>query len=143
MIAIATLQTIWDCRWSRPGYRVIGVEDHLQPEKLWVCVRRGDRQGVAGGLRELPPLGGASRAAGIELTSEWLESSRALEAVGFRPGRGGNWQAVKLGANVTLFLLFFGISLLDALRSHDWLKAVLWLALALVFLRADALKPRA
>ena len=52
-------------------------------------------------------------------------------------------QAVKLGANVTIFLLFFGISLLDALQSHDWLKAVLWLALALVFLRADALKPRA
>ena len=51
--------------------------------------------------------------------------------------------AVKLGANVTIFLLFFGISLLDALQSHDWLKAVLWLALALVFLRADALKPRA
>lgn len=52
-------------------------------------------------------------------------------------------QAVKLGSNVALFLLFFGISLLDALRSHDWLKAVLWLALALVFLRADALKSRA
>jgi hypothetical protein len=52
-------------------------------------------------------------------------------------------QAVKLGANVTIFLLFFGISLLDAFRSHDWLKAVLWLALALVFLRADVPKPRA
>jgi hypothetical protein len=51
-------------------------------------------------------------------------------------------QAVKLGANVTIFLLFFGISLLDAVRSHDWLRAVLWLALALVFLRADALKSR-
>jgi hypothetical protein len=25
---------------------VIGVEDHLQPEKLWVCVRRGERCGV-------------------------------------------------------------------------------------------------
>ena len=44
--SVATLQTAWDCRWSRPGYRVFGVEDHLQPEKLWVCVRRGDRQGV-------------------------------------------------------------------------------------------------
>lgn len=52
-------------------------------------------------------------------------------------------QAVKLGANVTIFLLFFGISLLDAVRSHDWLRASLWLALGLVFLRADSLKPRA
>ena len=45
--SVATLQTIWDCRWSRPGYRLIGVEDHLQPEKLWVCVRTGDRRGKA------------------------------------------------------------------------------------------------
>lgn len=41
-----TLQTIWDCKWSRPGYRLIGVEDHFQPEKLWVCVRTGGRRGV-------------------------------------------------------------------------------------------------
>ena len=52
-------------------------------------------------------------------------------------------QTVTLGANVTIFLLFFGISLLDAVRSHDWLRALLWLALGLVFLRADSLKSRA
>lgn len=40
MSVTATHQAIWECRWSRPGYRVIGVEDHLQPEKPWVCVRR-------------------------------------------------------------------------------------------------------
>jgi hypothetical protein len=45
-VAAATLQTIWDCRWSRPGYRVTGVLDHLQPEKLWICVRGGGRRGV-------------------------------------------------------------------------------------------------
>ena len=43
--AIATLQTIWDCKWSRPGYRLFGVEDQLQPEKVWVCVR-AERRGV-------------------------------------------------------------------------------------------------
>lgn len=37
---------VWDCRWSRPGYRVFGVPEHLQPEKMWVCVRRGERCGV-------------------------------------------------------------------------------------------------
>lgn len=41
--ATATFQTIWDCKWSRPGYRLFGVDDHLQPEKLWVCVRTGRR----------------------------------------------------------------------------------------------------
>lgn len=45
-----------------------------------------------------------------------------------------------IGPNVTVFLLFFGIALLDALRSRDLLAAALWLALGLVFLRADALK---
>ena len=42
-VAIATLQPVWDCRWSRPGYRVVGVEDHLQPESRWVCVREERR----------------------------------------------------------------------------------------------------
>jgi hypothetical protein len=44
------------------------------------------------------------------------------------------------GTNVTIFILFFGISLLDAMRSHDWLRALLWFAIGLVFLREDSLK---
>jgi hypothetical protein len=42
-IAVATAQTIWDCRWSRPGHRPSNVVDSLQPEPLWVCVRTGTR----------------------------------------------------------------------------------------------------
>ena len=38
-IAIATQQTAWDCKWSRPGFRLAGVEESLQPESIWVCVR--------------------------------------------------------------------------------------------------------
>ena len=45
---IATLQTIWDCRWSRQGRRLPGVDERRQPEPLWVCVRRpGIRRGVS------------------------------------------------------------------------------------------------
>ena len=44
--AIATLQTIWDCRWSRPGFRLSGVDEPLQPESLWVCIRSGPRRSV-------------------------------------------------------------------------------------------------
>jgi hypothetical protein len=40
----ATLQTIWDCRFSRPGHRLTHVVDGLQPEPLWVCVREGERR---------------------------------------------------------------------------------------------------
>lgn len=45
--AVAPLHTIWDCRWSRPGYRIPGVQDHLQPETLWVCVGTGERRAVS------------------------------------------------------------------------------------------------
>jgi hypothetical protein len=41
--AVATLQTVWDCRWSRPGFRLSGVSERLQPEPLWVCIRTGGR----------------------------------------------------------------------------------------------------
>lgn len=44
--AVASLQTIWDCRWSRPGFRLFGVDETEQPEKPWVCVRGGRRRGV-------------------------------------------------------------------------------------------------
>ena len=47
---------------------------------------------------------------------------------------------INFGPNVAVFLLFFGIALLDAIRSRDLVGAFLWLALGLVFLRADALK---
>jgi hypothetical protein len=44
--AVATLQTIWDCRWSRPGHRLNGVAESPQPEHTWVCVREGQRRNV-------------------------------------------------------------------------------------------------
>ena len=44
--AVATQQTVWDCRFSRPGFRLFGVAEVQQPEKLWVCTRNGRRVGV-------------------------------------------------------------------------------------------------
>ena len=44
---IATVQTIWDCRWSRVDRRHHGVGEQQKPDALWVCVRRpGTRRGV-------------------------------------------------------------------------------------------------
>lgn len=37
--ATMTLQRIWNCRWSRPGYRPNGVAETKQPDGFWVCVR--------------------------------------------------------------------------------------------------------
>jgi hypothetical protein len=45
--AIATQQTAWECKWSRPGFRLAGVDESLQPESMWVCVRTGQRRSVS------------------------------------------------------------------------------------------------
>ena len=38
---------------------------------------------------------------------------------------------------ITIFLLFFGISLLDAFRGGHWLRAVFWVGIGLVFWAFD------
>jgi hypothetical protein len=40
----------------------------------------------------------------------------------------------RMGTNVTVFLLFFGVALLESIQSRNWLKAIFWVAIALVFL---------
>ena len=45
---------------------------------------------------------------------------------------------LKLGSNFAVFLLFFGISILEAFQSHNWVKAMFWLAISGVFLYADS-----
>ena len=44
--AIAVLQPVWDCRWSRPGQRLTGISDARQPESRWVCERDGQRRNL-------------------------------------------------------------------------------------------------
>jgi hypothetical protein len=44
--AIAMLQPVWDCKWSRPGHRLTGIVDGLQPETTWVCVHGGVRRNI-------------------------------------------------------------------------------------------------
>ncbi len=39
--------------------------------------------------------------------------------------------------NIVVFLLFFGIALIEALQKGNWLEAWLFIALGLLFLRAD------
>lgn len=40
-------------------------------------------------------------------------------------------------SNITVFILFFGIALIEALQKQNWLEAVLFLALGALSLRAD------
>ena len=47
---------------------------------------------------------------------------------------------IRVGQGFAVFILFFGIALLDALHNFDWLKTVFWLATGLVFIIADNLR---
>jgi hypothetical protein len=53
--AVATIQRAWECKWSRPGFRLAGLEEESQPETTWVCVRTGVRTPVTDELCEQCP----------------------------------------------------------------------------------------
>lgn len=44
---------------------------------------------------------------------------------------------LKVGMNLTVFVLFFGIALIEAFQKGEWLKALLFSALGVMFLFAD------
>ena len=41
--------------------------------------------------------------------------------------------------NLTIFVLFFGISLVDAIASRNWARSAFWLVIGLIFLGANRL----
>lgn len=43
-------------------------------------------------------------------------------------------------ANFTVFILFFAIALIEALKNHNWLEALLFLGLGIMSLWADIRK---
>ncbi len=49
----------------------------------------------------------------------------------------------RLGANFAIFVLFFGLSMLEAVRAHSWTMTLLWAAFAILFLAADRREHRA
>lgn len=44
---------------------------------------------------------------------------------------------IRLGTNFTVFLLFFGVAVLEAFQTRNWIKSLFWLAIGIVFLAAD------
>jgi hypothetical protein len=43
---------------------------------------------------------------------------------------------LKVGANFAIFIIFFGIALIEAIQKNNWLEALLFVALGLMFLMA-------
>lgn len=49
-------------------------------------------------------------------------------------------KALKLRTSFIVFILFFGISLLEAFRTRNWINVAFWIIIATMFLVADNLK---
>jgi hypothetical protein len=49
---------------------------------------------------------------------------------------------LKLPASFTVFLIFFGVSLLEAFRTRNWINVAFWIFIAIMFLIADGMKLR-
>jgi hypothetical protein len=47
---------------------------------------------------------------------------------------------LKFGANFAIFILFFGVALLEAIQTQNWLRVAFWTVIAAIFLWADAKK---
>lgn len=47
---------------------------------------------------------------------------------------------MKLNTNLAIFVLFFGVALIEAFQKHNWLEAILFLVLGGMFLWADMKK---
>lgn len=45
-------------------------------------------------------------------------------------------------ANMTVFLIFFGIAMLDAIRGGYWLRVLFWLGIGAFFFVADRRRSR-
>ncbi|MFI5385910.1 MAG: hypothetical protein ACHQ50_07295 [Fimbriimonadales bacterium] len=44
-------------------------------------------------------------------------------------------------SGLAVFILFFGIALIEALQKHNWLEAILFIGLGLLFLWSGARRP--
>ncbi|MEK6741690.1 MAG: hypothetical protein AABX68_00700 [Nanoarchaeota archaeon] len=51
-------------------------------------------------------------------------------------------EKIKLGTNFAIFILFFGVAVIEAIQTKNWLKVVFWFAISLVFLFADNFKKK-
>jgi len=49
---------------------------------------------------------------------------------------------MKIGHNMAIFILFFGIALVEAFQSKNWLLALLFVLLGVLFLFADNAKKK-
>ena len=47
---------------------------------------------------------------------------------------------IKFGAGFAVFIIFFGIAIIDAVKTQNWLRIAFWLAMGCAFVVLDNLK---
>jgi uncharacterized membrane protein len=47
---------------------------------------------------------------------------------------------MRLGTNSAIFILFFGVAVIQAIQTQNWLMVLMWVAIGSVFLWADIKK---
>lgn len=47
------------------------------------------------------------------------------------------------GAGSAIFILFFGIALMESFENHKWMIAIFWLAMGALFILLDVRKSKA
>ena len=51
-------------------------------------------------------------------------------------------RTLRFGSNFALFVGFFGIAMLDAIREADWVRGLFWTVIAAIFLWGDRRQER-
>jgi len=51
-------------------------------------------------------------------------------------------KAIKFGAGFAVFVLFFGLAMIEAIRNQEWLQASFWIFVGLLFFYADNMRSR-
>lgn len=44
---------------------------------------------------------------------------------------------IKFGTGITVFILFFGVAVIEAIRTQNWKMVGFWVLIGIVFLMAD------
>lgn len=51
-------------------------------------------------------------------------------------------KTIKLGQGFAVFILFFGISMIETFRNKNWLMAGFWILAGLIFIYADNVRSK-
>ena len=49
-------------------------------------------------------------------------------------------KGLKFGTSFTIFVIFFGMSMIEGLAARNWILASIWLGIGALFLAADNIK---